>query len=147
MDSKLMINDLRARIDWLLDQYQTPRLLTWLIGEIIKDIVFHTPCPPPCMDLSVWEGQEGSRWRDKVNQITAVKWSKDWPNEAGWYWFYGKPFGAETRYQGLFAVKFLQIPNGKFYGEVGGVIGQYVEQWLAEGVWMKTKTPEIPNGT
>jgi len=45
-----------------------------------------------------------------------IEWSRDWPQTAGWYWFYGWPYGRSGQSPAeLVMVKVVQIQVGHAY--------------------------------
>ena len=73
------------------------------------------------------------------------KWAKEFPQEEGWYWFYGDPFIPEChrdRYKfKLYMVRARKISNGMMYV----ANGNFFENRLNWGYWQKTDAPEVCN--
>ena len=68
-------------------------------------------------------------------------WSKEWPTEPGWYWFYGDPFNKAKHWIRLNTVKIVQtsksialICNGNFM----------YKQEASDGFWTPIIIPELP---
>lgn len=77
-----------------------------------------------------------------------MEWSKIWPTESGWYWFYGNPWarnngtGAAKRPNELYMVKVhVNEINGQVFCNLGGGL-MYARE--AVGVWQPTIVPELP---
>ena len=68
------------------------------------------------------------------------KWSKEWPVEKGYYWFYGRRFrDSEIKmhlvdvWKATKAMSSQYVTNGSFLSSLG-----------ADGVWQKAKLPTPP---
>lgn len=66
------------------------------------------------------------------------QWTTIWPQEKGWYWFYGDAY--RTNRKRLFAVQVWEASNGFSYIANGNFI--YPSE--AVGMWLPLVTPEIP---
>ena len=67
------------------------------------------------------------------------KWTNEWPQEPGWYWFCGRRFRGHPIE--FFPVEAIKISNGIAY-----VAGSHFMEKAegAEGVWQKAILPELP---
>jgi hypothetical protein len=69
------------------------------------------------------------------------KWSLDWPESPGWYWFYGRRFSGDSIK--LLTVRVKKISNGLNY--VAGSLFMYKSEGV-KGLWLPMKMPELPEG-
>ena len=72
-------------------------------------------------------------------------WSREWPTEPGWYWFYGFPFG-KGRYgeqlPRLVPINVQRASNDWIYSAISHFL--YKEEG-AEGLWTPMVIPDLPN--
>lgn len=84
---------------------------------------------------------------DRLEQIFVeqASWSKDWPTESGFYWFYGWCFrawgGKRERPPKMHFVRVRRIANGIALITDGHFL--YKEEG-AEGCWTPARLPEPP---
>lgn len=72
------------------------------------------------------------------------EWTEEWPNDPGWYWFYGWPFADRSGGSEIHLVKVIRnsygvtrVTNGHFlYPAEGGY-----------GKWLPADLPEPPELT
>jgi hypothetical protein len=71
------------------------------------------------------------------------EWTKQWPTQSGWYWFYGFLWGQngstppEAR-----PIRMVKISKGVL-GDAGGFM---IYETEAEGVWQEIDLPILPKG-
>jgi hypothetical protein len=58
-------------------------------------------------------------------------WTKEWPTEPGWYWFYGHMYGEEKCNYGVVEVRRItngvtRIMNGQFMFQAEGHYGHFI---------------------
>jgi hypothetical protein len=77
-----------------------------------------------------------------VTQHDGVAWSDTFPQEEGWYWFFGHDFGPKHEIIRLHTVKVHRIQNG--YSHICD--GHFIYASEAVGVWLPMTLPEFPRG-
>lgn len=65
------------------------------------------------------------------------KWTKEWPKNSGWYWFYGIR-SSNMKSPNLYMVKVRKVSNGFAYVADGAFL--YKEEG-AKGVFCKAEIP------
>jgi len=68
------------------------------------------------------------------------KWTKEFPNKVGWYWFYGYVFQGEDNKE-LCAVRVRKISNGFAYICNGNFMSK---KETGEGVFTPMTIPNLP---
>ena len=68
-------------------------------------------------------------------------WTKQWPTEPGFYWFYGWPFRDREHKPELHFVDVWKVINGITFVTQGFFL--YKEEG-ADGYWMPAELPELP---
>ncbi len=81
----------------------------------------------------------------------ASEWTRDWPTEPGWYWFYGWAYGRITRANGnpeaprLEAAQVHQAGSGSGQHLMHIRTGQFMyKSEGAIGLWLPMDVPELP---
>jgi hypothetical protein len=73
-----------------------------------------------------------------------MRWTKEWPTEPGWYWFYGIKFQMVKDYKDrtdLHPIKVRKIANG--VAHIAGSHFLYKAEG-ADGWWAKMDLPDLP---
>lgn len=74
------------------------------------------------------------------DQNPKVTWTSDWPQDLGWYWFFGNPYSKQDRDPILSAVQVHQGANTLVY--ICGAAFMYKSE--AVGVWAPMIVPPTP---
>ena len=70
------------------------------------------------------------------------KWTKEWPTEIGWYWFWGQPhYGLRDLPAQLYSVEVHYTRNDMAYVANGSFMYKGGGGW---GVWCPAILPELP---
>lgn len=73
------------------------------------------------------------------------EWTKEWPTEPGWYWFFGWPYSGEKdsgREPELNTVEVIEIPNDLVFVRRGSF---WYKSDGGEGLFRKATVPPLPN--
>ena len=75
--------------------------------------------------------------------LPSTEWTKEWPAEEGWFWFYGWNFGNDEKPKRLFSVK-VSGPLSDKVSYMAVCEGHFIFRREAIGVWTKMVMPDLP---
>lgn len=108
------------------------------IRRILKELVDRIE--EGLVGLSAWNLRDIDGITVGVAQLEGARWSKEWPNGHGWYWFFGKRSKAASK-PGLFPAQVKRTSNSIVYVCSGTFLHK---EEGAEGVWTPMVVPDLP---